>query len=67
MLQDRPVKVGTAMVEVTEEDLFGGDVAELPKLMHDLVSRVEEEVKDFDDVGMVETGTKMVKEVNEVS
>ena len=47
MANDEPVmEISHSMVEITEEDLFGGDVAELTKVMQELVEEVETEVYD---------------------
>ena len=58
MANDEPVMdISHSMVEITEEDLFGGDVAELTKVMQELVAEVETE--EYDE--------EMVNEVNEVT
>ena len=58
MANDEPVMdISHSMVEITEEDLFGGDVAELTKVMQELVA--EAETEEYDE--------EMVNEVNEVT
>ena len=58
MANDEPVMdISHSMVEITEEDLYGGDVAELTKVMQELVAEVETE--EYDE--------EMVNEVNEVT
>ena len=59
MANDEPVMdISHSMVEITEEDLFGGDVAELTKVMQELVQEIETE--EYED-------EMVINEVNEVT
>lgn len=66
MLHDGSVEIGSSMVEITENDLYGGDVAELTKAMNELVTEVEIEAENFDEENLEYRATESVVSVNEV-
>ncbi len=65
-MADAPKEVAVAMVDLSEEDLFGGDVAGITKVMTNLVDEVEIETESFDDNNMEQMATEMIVDVNKV-
>ena len=66
MSSDAPSEVAVAMVDLSEDDLYGGDVAGITKVMTNLVDEVEVETVSFDDLHMEHMATEMIVDVNKV-
>ncbi len=66
MSSDAPSEVAVAMVDLSEDDLYGGDVAGITKVMTNLVDEVDVETVSFDDLHMEQMATEMIVDVNKV-